>query len=177
VTDRATEGVDAQPLAPDQARRFTLDPREILVTFFYLGHAPVASGTFGTLGALGLCLLIPRHWHFGLTSAVLALVFLVAGVLCGDWAERRFGGKDPKEFVLDEVMGFFVCVARPGSVFPSMKELIIAFVLSRFFDVIKPPPARQVERWPKGWGIMGDDFVSAVYAWLMLWVLRDYFHI
>ena len=178
MTDRASESVGSPPLIPPSPppRRFTLDPREILVTFFYLGYAPIASGTFGTLGALALCLLIPRHWPFGITAAVLALFFLVIGVLCGPWAEQRFGRKDPKPFVLDEVMGFFVCVARPGP-YPSWKELTAAFLLSRFFDVIKPPPARQIERWPKGWGIMGDDFIASVYAWLMLWVLRDYFHL
>ncbi|MFO0983794.1 MAG: phosphatidylglycerophosphatase A [Planctomycetota bacterium] len=163
--------------AADDVRRVTFDPREILVTFCYCGYAPVASGTAGTLGAVALCLLIPRGWHFGLTALVLAAVFLLIGVALGGWAERRFRAKDPKPFVLDEVMGFFVCVARTDGAFPSWQQLGIAFLLSRFFDILKPFPARRLEKLEGGLGIMGDDFVAAVYAWMALSVLRDHFSI
>lgn len=176
VTEPAANN-ELQTAAVPALKRVTFDPREILVTFFYCGYSPVASGTAGTVGALGLCLLIPRTWHFGLVAAVIVGATLIVGTALGAWAEKRFQAKDPKPFVLDEVMGFFVCLARTSAEFPSWKQLGIGFLLSRFFDILKPFPARRIERLPGGWGIMGDDFVAALWAWMMLYVLRDQFHI
>ncbi|MEW6745678.1 MAG: phosphatidylglycerophosphatase A [Planctomycetota bacterium] len=155
--------------------------RDLACSFFYLGHAPVASGTFGSLGAFVLCLLIPGSllvpgsFHFGLTASALALFFFLVGVPLGTWAEAHYGTKDPKPFVLDEVMGFFVCVARPDAAYPDGRELIAGFLLFRLFDILKPIPARQFERLSKGWGIMLDDVVAGLYAWVVLWVLRTAF--
>ena len=59
---------------------------------------------------------------------------------------------------------------------PNWKELVVAFLAFRVFDVLKPWPARRLEYLPRGWGIMLDDLVAALYALAVVWVLRDYLH-
>ena len=46
--------------------------------------------------------------------------------------------------------------------------IALAFGLFRFFDIVKPPPARQLEKAHGGWGIMLDDFAAGLYAWAAL---------
>jgi phosphatidylglycerophosphatase A len=168
----------------------------LLVSSGGLGYAPVASGTFGTLGGVAIALalklwLCPRNgWSFGVAAAIAAAAILVVGVALGPWAEGWYRVKDPKPFVLDEVMGYLVAVLRmppsgptsglhegPGWLDgPSWKEMLVAFLAFRVFDVLKPWPARRLEYLPRGWGIMLDDLVAALYALAVVWVLRDYLH-
>ncbi|MBM4013879.1 MAG: phosphatidylglycerophosphatase A [Planctomycetes bacterium] len=154
--------------------------RAALVSCFGLGYAPVASGTFGTLGGVALVWLlaqvaVPRFgWHFGVAAVVCAALVLLLGIALGGWAERYYGFKDPKPFVLDEVLGYLIAVFRWGEGVPGTKELVLAFFAFRLFDVVKPPPARRLEFLPKGVGIMLDDLVAGLYALALVWVVRDY---
>lgn len=147
--------------------------RELLATFFFLGYSPWASGTVGSLGALLLAWLllpVPAMLNlgilssYGVLSGVLALLFLALGVPLGHWAEKRYGRKDPGPFVLDEVAGFFVPFCFFLHERPAWDEMLAAFFLFRLFDVVKPPPARRLERLRGGWGIMLDDVVAGLYA-------------
>lgn len=134
------------------------------VTCGGLGYAPVASGTFGTLGGVAIAALIgygaPQHYLAWMLAAA-ALVSL-GGAAAGRWAERRYGRKDPGEFVLDEVAGY--CLAAAWSHYPGWQHLALAFFLFRACDVIKPPPARRLEKVPGGWGIVLDDLAAGLYA-------------
>ena len=65
-------------------------------------------------------------------------------------------------FVLDEVAG--ICLSNLFLPVVSLKSIAMAFVAFRIFDVIKPPPCRQLETLPAGWGILCDDLAAAVYA-------------
>ncbi|MYB55908.1 MAG: phosphatidylglycerophosphatase A, partial [Gemmatimonadetes bacterium] len=76
-------------------------------------------------------------------------------------------GKDPKYVVIDEFVGFFVTVSLlPQSVLVG----IVGFVVFRILDIIKPPPARQVEALPGGWGIVADDVIAGIYGQMILWL-------
>jgi phosphatidylglycerophosphatase A len=149
--------------------------REALITCCGLGHAPVASGTFGTLGGVALAGLIGAWWPEHYLPAVLGLVvvLLLAGASLGGWAERKWGRKDPGQYVLDEVVGYLVTVAWIG--FPGWTHLGLGFLLFRLTDITKPPPARQLERVKGGWGILLDDVVAGVWALLVLIGLRALF--
>ena len=69
--------------------------------------------------------------------------------------------------VIDEFVGFFVTVSLlPQSVLMG----IVGFFVFRILDIIKPPPARQVEALPGGWGIVGDDVVVGIYGQMILWL-------
>jgi phosphatidylglycerophosphatase A len=193
VTQR--ENPATPPLGP---RRPRLVDRicALLVSSGGLGYAPVASGTFGTLGGVAIVFLLklwlcPRYgWSFGVAAGIAAAAIFVLGVALGPWAERWYRVKDPKPFVLDEVMGYLVALLRlrpdgpsllkEGPSFlregPAWKELVVAFVMFRLFDVLKPWPARRLEYLPRGWGIMLDDLVAGIFAWMVVWVLRDWCH-
>jgi phosphatidylglycerophosphatase A len=83
----------------------------------------------------------------------------------GAWAATRtevsLGTTDPGPVVIDEVMG--QCVTLVAAPF-SWPVALAGFVLFRAFDIVKPPPARQLERAHGGWGIMLDDLAAGVYA-------------
>lgn len=145
---------------------------EAAVTACGLGHAPWASGTFGTLGGVALAALAgaaaPAAYLPLLLGACLLLTLL--GAALGDWAERRYGGKDPGEYVLDEVVGYLLAAAWP--VFPGWTHLGAAFLLFRVTDILKPWPARRLERVPGGWGILLDDLAAGLWALAILAGLR-----
>jgi phosphatidylglycerophosphatase A len=93
----------------------------------------------------------------------------VIGVWAASRAERFFGRTDPGHVVIDEVAGQVITfLAQPQA---SWKWLLAGFVLFRFFDVVKPFPARRAERLPAGWGIMTDDVLAGLYSLAALVVL------
>lgn len=138
-------------------RKLTL----MFATGFGLGYSPLASGTAGTLPGVLIvfsmaCLSVP--WQ-----AVLAILLASAAVpLCGA-AEKHFGKKDDGRIVADEYLTFPLCtVGLPWIAHPWL--LLLAFLTHRILDIIKPPPARQVQAARGGWGVAGDDVISSLYA-------------
>jgi phosphatidylglycerophosphatase A len=131
-----------------------------------VGRAPLAPGTVASaLTALILGLL-------GLSPLALAGVFLavtVSGTWAADGAERALGGKDPGVIVIDEVAGMTLSVlAAP----PTIPVLVVAFVLFRVFDVLKPFPANVSQRLRGGAGVMADDLIAGLYALVLVMVAR-----
>ena len=76
--------------------------------------------------------------------------------------------------MLDEVIGFLVTVAFIDPEHNLTINLAVGFLLFRFFDIFKPPPARQLEKVPGGWGIILDDVVAGIYAAIALCVYTNY---
>jgi phosphatidylglycerophosphatase A len=148
---------------------------EMYVTWFGLGYAPVASGTFGTLGGIAIAALVGWTWPENYLSLLILLTVVMSflGALAGRWAERRYGRKDPGQFVLDEVVGYLVAAMWIG--FPGWTHLILAFFLFRLTDIVKPWPARRLEKLPGGWGIVVDDLVAGAYALGILVGIRSLF--
>jgi phosphatidylglycerophosphatase A len=104
---------------------------------------------------------IPTPWVSALVAAAAAVIFIV-GVRGATAAELYFGRKDPGAVVVDEVVGqMIVLVALPR---PGVKGLLVAYLLFRAFDVIKPFPARRLEHLPGGWGIMLDDVAAGLWS-------------
>lgn len=141
-----------------------------IVSFGYLGLSPFAPGTAGTLGGVAVAWLLARTGHYVLWSVLVCLVLYVLGRSLGDWSERYAGRKDPGFFVIDEVIGYLVtCLWSQG---PSALALVVAFFLFRFLDVVKPPPARALERMGGGDGILLDDVMAGLYGLAVMAVLR-----
>jgi phosphatidylglycerophosphatase A len=135
----------------------------VVATGFGSGYSPIAPGTAGSL--VGLLLFWPIANRP--SSQVLALTAVVSlvGVLAAHHVARTLGEKDPSLVVVDEVAGQWVTLLLLPF---TLGTAIAAFVLFRLMDVIKPWPARDLERLPGGWGIVADDLMAGVYANLLL---------
>lgn len=130
---------------------------------FGSGLAPVAPGTFGTAGAL-ICFLpfAPMAAGNPVLYAVTVVGLIVIAVWCSEAGEAHYKRHDVGNIVIDEFAGFFVTMFLVPS---NVRTLALAFVLFRIFDIVKVPPARQIDKgWPGGWGVVMDDVVSGVYA-------------
>jgi phosphatidylglycerophosphatase A len=138
----------------------------LIATFLGAGYSPVAPGTAGTFATLPLYLLLRK---LSLPRYLLSVsVLTVLGISAASRMEALWG-KDPSRVVIDEVVGFLIAlVSRPKGI----KDILIAFVLFRFFDVVKPPPARNLEALPGGFGIMADDIAAGAMSALVLAGIR-----
>ncbi|MBI4810631.1 MAG: phosphatidylglycerophosphatase A [Ignavibacteriales bacterium] len=131
---------------------------KLLATGFYSGYSPIAPGTAGSLVGLAIYL-IPGFENTILFSVVIVLTFII-GVLTSKQMEQALG-EDPPPVVIDEIVGMWISLLfLPKSFF----LIVVAFFLFRIFDIIKPQPARFVEKFKSGWGIMLDDVVAGVYS-------------
>ena len=140
-------------------------------SFGGLGLAPVAPGTFGTLGGVLVAWLLSGTPNFLVSALVAALALYVLGRAVAPWAVAH-AGKDPGFFMVDEVIGYLVTVAWVGA--PTPLALFVAFVVFRFFDIAKPPPVKRFERIPGGDGILLDDVVAGVYGLAVMALLRTF---
>ncbi|MEK6532211.1 MAG: phosphatidylglycerophosphatase A [Deltaproteobacteria bacterium] len=132
----------------------------LLATGLYLGYLPFAPGTFGTLWGAAIAYLLkddPVYAKALMTAAVFMASVIVSGREAGSTGE-----KDPSRIVCDEALGFLVAFfLLPMSAF----NLILVFILFRFFDILKPYPIGLIERGLKGGlGITADDAMAGVYA-------------
>ncbi len=155
------------PLPPRWHHR---DWRFWVLTSGGLGMAPVAPGTFGTLGGVAIAVLLPPT-ALGFWLGLVAI--LLTGGLCvalGSWAEQAWGRKDPGCFVLDEVLGYLIAVVP--FLDHGLRAWIAAFVVFRIFDVLKPPPIHRLERLRAGWGVMADDALAGVYSVIVLAIVE-----
>jgi phosphatidylglycerophosphatase A len=123
-----------------------------------VGYVPFAPGTFGSAAGLALWLLLPSSPI--VQAAIIVLVFVV-GAWSGTIAESHFGRTDPGHVVVDEVMGMFITLFMNPV---GWRGALAAFLLFRAADIVKPYPARRLERLHGGLGVMADDGMAAIYA-------------
>jgi phosphatidylglycerophosphatase A len=142
------------------------EPAVLLASWFGAGLLPYAPGTWGALAALPCGWIVA--WLGGpaaLTSGA-ALVFALGCFVSGR-AAQALGQKDPGWVVIDEVAAIWA-VLGPLDFWVGPLDwcaYMAAFVFFRFFDILKPFPARLIERRvPGALGIMLDDLVASVYA-------------
>jgi phosphatidylglycerophosphatase A len=131
-----------------------------------VGWFPVAPGTAGS--AVGVVIyLLTNTWTAPAQIALVIAVFLV-GLWAAGIAETALKKEDPGPVVIDEVAGQLVTLLLTGV---GWKGAIAGFFIFRFFDIIKPPPARQLERLHGGLGIMADDVMAGIYGLVVMMVL------
>ena len=139
----------------------------LIATWFGCGLAPVAPGTFGSLGALSVA--VPLHYFAGWYGPNFGWL-AVGAFLPAVWVSHRYaehaGMDDPQQIVVDEVVGQWIALA--GVTVFSWKSWLAALLLFRIFDVLKPPPIRALEKLPGGSGIVADDLMAGFYAALVL---------
>lgn len=141
-------------------------------SFGYAGSSPVMPGTVGSVVAAVLFTLLHIgpldgvHWVWLLAVGI---GLLVIGIPVGNSAVKKSQNGDPQWFVLDEACGVALALAGQWALFPDVSPWIVGavvVVLFRVFDILKPPPVRQLESLPGGAGIMLDDAAAGVMAWV-----------
>ncbi len=152
--------------APAPSVQFLMShPAHVIALGFGAGLSPVAPGTVGTLVAIPLALVLRAHVPDGVFLAV-----IVASAAIGIWAAavtgRDLGVPDHGSIVWDEVVAFLLVLYFVGD---GALHVAFAFLLFRVFDIVKPPPIRNVDAAMKnGLGVMLDDLIAAGYTLLVL---------
>lgn len=127
------------------------------------GYSPFAPGTAGSL--VGLALFLPLAGLSWLVQVAAVVAVTLVGALAAGRVARLVGRKDPGLVVVDEVAGQWITLlALPVTPVTALA----GFLLFRVMDIVKPWPARDLERLPGGLGIMADDVAAGIYAQLLL---------
>jgi phosphatidylglycerophosphatase A len=154
-----------------------------------IGRVPKAPGTFGSILGLGWFALL--LWIGGFQPWLAALI-LLASIFASVWtceaAERILGEKDPGSIVIDEIIAVPVCflgwvfhLALQLGELPSLDFFfgpttwflaVGVFLAFRFFDIVKPWPVKQSQDVPRGWGVVLDDLLAAVYVNLVILLIH-----
>ena len=133
-----------------------------------IGHSKYAPGTMGSLiGVLiGYYLIINLDIKFYLTFLI---IFIIISYFLCEAHIKLYNAKDPKEVVVDEISGQFIailgCVHSENLTYIFL-SLLLSFILFRFFDITKIGPIKKFEKLPNGIGIMADDIVAGLFAFL-----------
>jgi phosphatidylglycerophosphatase A len=143
-----------------------------IATFFGVGHLPVAPGTCASMLTALIAFFtpfstLPAPYMVLVTTVVYAIGIPAAGI-----CEKHYKRHDPRQCVIDEVAGQLVSLWF----LPKQAGFYIAaFLLFRFFDIIKPFPVNKSETLPRGIGIMTDDVLAGAYALASLQGIRYIF--
>ena len=141
--------------------------KEFLFTGFYSGYFPVAPGTAGTV--VGLAIYVLEMVIFGplvifINIGITILSLYPSLKLCGA-GEIFFGEKDPSQVVIDEMVGYwFAVMFHPFS----WKVVIIAFIIFRIIDILKPYPISKLQNMGGGLGVLIDDIVAGISTNLII---------
>lgn len=147
------------------------DPLDFIAAGFGSGAMPIMPGTFGTLAAIPF-----YYWLSQFGSAFylfVTIVFIVLGIFICDRAGKHFGVADHSAIVWDEFASFLlVMTAIPNKWY----FVLSGFILFRILDIWKPGPIRWLEKkLPGGLGVMMDDVLAAMIAWIILFFVSRFF--
>lgn len=135
-------------------------------TILGAGRLPLMPGTWGSLVVLPLYLLLGKY---ELVFFIITLILLIISIPVSTYVAKRMKKKDPSVIVIDEFVGQMIALLFIPEF--GIKTFIIAFLLFRICDIIKPPPANISQKLYLGWGVVIDDVVAGVYANLILQII------
>jgi phosphatidylglycerophosphatase A len=138
----------------------------LVATFFGAGLLKPGPGTYGSIAAVLLWyaaahILHPAQIALAIGTAIAAILATLIGIPAATIVARESGREDPGHVVIDEVAGQLIAlIAIPAD----WRHAALSLLLFRAFDILKPPPIRQLERLPSGTGIMLDDVAAGLFA-------------
>ena len=145
-----------------------------IATFFGAGRIQPGPGTWGSLCAILLWViamdLTPVKRQPEVLGALIALA-VAFGIPAATQMCRSTGIKDPGFVVIDEVAGQWITLLLAPV---TWKTAAVGFILFRGFDIVKPPPVRQLERLPEGTGIVADDVAAGILALAVMQLLLHF---
>ncbi len=137
---------------------------ELIATGFYLGRFRYAPGTVGTLLGVPLAYLFGFKWWLVL---LIGVPLYLIGVKSAEYMREITMEEDPESVVIDEIVGYFFAFLL---IEPTIKTLLLAFVVFRVLDILKPFPIGLFERLPGGHGVMADDVVAGLLTGFILYL-------
>ena len=147
------------------------NPWHFLAFGFGSGLAKFAPGTFGTLAAIPVYLLLvqlPELLYAAFTLAAFYAGITICQLTSDDLKVHDFSG-----IVWDEFVGFWITMFMIPL---DWKWVLLGFVLFRFFDIVKPWPIRLLDKKVEGgFGIMIDDVLAGIYAWVVLFFIIKFY--
>ncbi len=144
----------------------------IISTFFYCGYFPFAPGTFTSFIASIIAYIV--LFFYGLKGILFFfLVSTIAGFISAGRVAEMEGEKDPAIIVIDEVSGVLTSIFIAGFYIKTIfLNVLLSFVIFRFFDILKPYPVKRFERINGSGGIMLDDIVAGILAGMVIVALK-----
>lgn len=143
---------------------------KVLASGLFCGYAPIAPATVAT-AAVAIIYFAVIYFSIPVPGVQYQLVGIALLFFLGVWLSSLLEpvwGTDSRLIVIDEVVGFLVAMSLVPK---SILTLLVGFILFRLFDILKPPPIRQTQRLPGGWGVMIDDLIAGVCTNLCLRLL------
>jgi phosphatidylglycerophosphatase A len=152
----------------------------VIATALGSGLSPVAPGTFGTLVGIPIAY-FTQGWAWSWRLVLWAAIFAA-----GTWAASAFdammGTKDNQHIVIDEVVGYGITAWTAGT---HPIAIVAAFILFRLYDILKPPPVKQLDRWShrkgsgpaslgSGFGVMADDALAGLLGLITMLILQRF---
>lgn len=145
---------------------------KLLATALGVGYSPFAPGTAGAIIGCAALWLLEKYYLISTTTTPflfisLIVVTIIMGIIATDKLEPEWG-KDPSKVVLDEVIGMWITMMFVQF---TWLNVLIGFVLFRFFDIAKPLGIRKLEKLKGGVGVMADDMLAGIYANIVLQII------
>ena len=140
---------------------------KLIATCLGIGYLKKGAGTVAALFCCAMWYLLKIDQTSGFQQSIQIAILFFVGVWSSSKLETAWG-HDSNKIVIDEWMGMSVALFL---VPVTWVNLVIAFVLFRFFDIVKPMFIRTAEGFPKGWGVMLDDLLAGIYSALILHLL------
>mgnify|MGYP001589087163 FL=1 len=139
---------------------------KIVSSVFFIGYLPLMPGTFGSMFGLGLFYLLKGASQPAYFSVIFCVIVL--GMVTSGRMEKLLNKKDPSCIVIDEVMGMLIALSFMPH---DLKIVILAFLIFRILDTLKPYPAGKLQYLHGSVGVMLDDLVAGLYTNIVLQVI------
>ncbi|MCK4642890.1 phosphatidylglycerophosphatase A [bacterium] len=140
---------------------------EVISSFFYTGKFPKAPGTFTSFITALLIFLTASFTGYWLLL-IIGLGLSLIGIIVSGITEKRSKEHDPGWITIDEAVGMILSLSLIDlsalPVFQRIILILIAFIMFRLLDILKPTPIRQIQALKGGWGIMADDIIAGIMA-------------
>ncbi len=146
-------------------KKMLLDPCLFIALGAGSGLSPKAPGTMGTLATFPLYYICDYFLSHTIMLA-LAIFFILIGIPLCSYANKQLGTHDSGAIVWDEIAAFFIILLFTPA---DWYWQLVAFGSFRFFDIVKPPPIKWLDKNVHGGiGVMLDDVVAALFSITLL---------
>jgi phosphatidylglycerophosphatase A len=140
-----------------------------IATLFGIGKFPKAPGTVATLATVPLWYVM--SFLSPMVYMLLVLGLIVLGIVAAQAYEAHSGKHDSKEIVIDEVVGYLITMTWLPV---TCQSAVIGFLVFRFFDIVKPPPIRQLDQKIQGgFGVMVDDIAAGIIGSILMQLMYN----